>query len=533
MTDAARSADPKGQPYPAASGLLLVTVLGMAVRALAIPGATQNNMDADAAHFLNIARCFARGQGFSNPASWPAWMRPEHLPMPETFKEPGYPWLISHLAPLIHDPFRAGQAISLVAGLLLPLALYALARNLNLSRGTALLAAALVAINPLLAGFSVTVMVESIFAATMTLAFALATARRDDPGRPRPWILDVATGVALGVAFMLRAQTLVSLPAFAVAFMLVRQPVIGARRFTVALAAAVLTASPFILRNLRLFGTPLHSDISAFGIWAYVDRVAFSHGLDHPQAPLAFAITHVPEILRHVAQGVARFAWHSLPTLLLGNPVWVPAFAVGALLAIADWRRWLFAFLYVGCTFVLVFTVSWDERYFSSSTPLFLMLAAWGATWIAGRIGSVRLLGPITSRAVLIATLVALAALQAMWTRRMVAVPTPSELGAARAEAAWLSARLRPEEAVMAVTTSYFAWFTDRPTVHLVIADRERFLGEIRRLKVRYAAFPTSRLAEFAARYPGGRLPDVLVLDHEDPAHDISVFSVRPEPATR
>jgi hypothetical protein len=59
-----------------------------------------------------------------------------------------------------------------------------------------------------------------------------------------------------------------------------------------------------------------------------------------------------------------------------------------------------------------------------------------------------------------------------------------------------------------------------------VIADRERFMATVRRLRVRYAALPTSRLAEFAARYPGGSLPASLVLDHEDPRHDVTVFRV-------
>jgi hypothetical protein len=48
------------------------------------------------------------------------------------------------------------------------------------------------------------------------------------------------------------------------------------------------------------------------------------------------------------------------------------------------------------------------------------------------------------------------------------------------------------------------------------------------RLKVRWAALPTSRLAEFAARYPGGVLPRALVFDHADSVRDVTVFAVRP-----
>jgi hypothetical protein len=79
----------------------------------------------------------------------------------------------------------------------------------------------------------------------------------------------------------------------------------------------------------------------------------------------------------------------------------------------------------------------------------------------------------------------------------------------------------------MAINTSYYAYWVDRPAVYLVIAEPPRFMNEVRRLKVRYAALPTSRLAEIAARYPGGRLPAALLFDHADAATDVTVFRVR------
>src|SRR5689334_74436 len=93
----------------AAVALALILAVAIAVRLYALPGSTIATMDPDGAHFLNIARCFVRGQGFSNPAAWPAWMQPASLPMPETIKEPGYPWLMAKLAAWTGgDLFRAG-----------------------------------------------------------------------------------------------------------------------------------------------------------------------------------------------------------------------------------------------------------------------------------------------------------------------------------------------------------------------------------------------------------------------------------------
>ena len=91
---------------------------------------------------------------------------------------------------------------------------------------------------------------------------------------------------------------------------------------------------------------------------------------------------------------------------------------------------------------------------------------------------------------------------------------------------AFLAAHLARDEAVMVVTTSFYSWFADRNSVHLVIADDAGFAATVRRFKVRYAALPSSRLVEFAARYPGGHLPAMLVLDHVDPQRDVTVFRV-------
>ena len=82
----------------------------------------------------------------------------------------------------------------------------------------------------------------------------------------------------------------------------------------------------------------------------------------------------------------------------------------------------------------------------------------------------------------------------------------------------------------MAVRTSYWSWFSDRKSVHLVIASEPELLEVLRRLKVRYAALELSQIPTFAARYPGGRLPDVFVPLRADSGLDLAMFRIR-EPA--
>jgi len=69
--------------------------------------------------------------------------------------------------------------------------------------------------------------------------------------------------------------------------------------------------------------------------------------------------------------------------------------------------------------------------------------------------------------------------LQVAVARRTLAPYAQPELAAAQKEAAFLSERLAPDEALLAVTTSYWSYFTRRPSVHLIIADPARFAEAI------------------------------------------------------
>jgi hypothetical protein len=518
----AASATPVSErrPLDTAISLALILVVALGARLVALPGSTERSMDPDGPHLLNIARCFERGQGFSNPAAWPAWVKPAKLPAPETFKEPGYPWTIARLARVTGGEFRAAILLSLIAGLVLPLALFAFARSMGLDPLEATLAGLLVAASPLATFMAVRVTVDSLFPALLMITFALAA------WRPRPAWADVATGIVAGLSFMVRGQTLVAAAALAV-LLAVRRPRRDAiAGLVIAGLLATATASPFLIRNLKLFGVPFYSDVGEYGLWPYVDHLTFSHGLERPPPPLAFALTHIPEVLRHMAESLFRFCVYAMPGDILGNPVWIVPLVAGTLFALRRGWRFLPLWLYTGATVLFIFAINWDARYWASTVPFWALLTAMGAAWIARTLGPYPVAGPVRGVHVLIVAMAITFAVQADGTRRRVAHFLAPEVDAAIAEAPFLRTHLAPDEAVMAVTTSFYSWFADRPSVHLVIADRERFEATLRRLKVRYAALPTSRLAEFAARYPGGKLPESLTLDHEDPRHDVTVFRV-------
>jgi hypothetical protein len=227
-----------------------------------------------------------------------------------------------------------------------------------------------------------------------------------------------------------------------------------------------------------------------------------------------------------MAESAVRFSIFALPQEILGNAIWVPPLAAGLLLSLPRWRRFLGVWLYLGATVLFIFAVNWDGRYFTSTVPLWSLFNALGAAWIARAATPLPLAGPLRGRHVLLATLLAAVVVQTAFAKHQVARFVAPEVDAAMAEAPFLRSHLGPDEAVMVVTTSFYSWFADRPSVHLVIADDAAFAETVRRLKVRYAALPTSRLPEFAARYPGGRLPRALVEDHVDSLRNVTVFRV-------
>ena len=505
--------------------LAVVVALALVVRLALARASTEANMDPDAAHFLNIARMFQTGHGFTNPAAWPAWMQPASLPMPETFKEPGYPWLIARLG----VGFATGQWISLVSGTLLPLVTWLLARRRGLSVPASLLAALLVAFSPLALLQSVRVMVDAVFALVVTTMFWLAARQAAPEDTPRPLLRELAAGALFGVAYLLRAQTLILLVPLLVLLFERRQPVQALGRTALVVAAAALVSAPFWLRNLALFHTPMYSDVVAYGLWPYVDHLTFSHGLEHPPAIAPFVLSHVPQVLAHMAHSSFDFFTHALPEEIVGHAFWMLPLAAGVLVSLRAPESWRFAWLYLSITLVFIMAVHWDARYFTSSVPLYCLLTASGAAVLWDRLANLTLVGPLKASTLLTAATAVVLLLQVVQARRTLRGFVPPESAAARKEAAFLRERLAPGEAVLAVTTSYWSWFADRPSVHLILADEGRFDAAMRRLKVRWAALPTSRLAEFAARYPGGALPRSLVYDHADPLTDVTVFSVHPE----
>jgi 4-amino-4-deoxy-L-arabinose transferase-like glycosyltransferase len=507
--------------------LIVIFLVALAARIAALPGSREANMTPDGARLLNLARSIERGEGYVTPEAWPAWLNPARLPTPETFKEPGYPYIIAAIKPFVGDSFRAGQVVSLLAGILLPFLAYAAMRAMEVDRKTALCAGVFVAASPLLIQQSVYLMSDSLFTATLMLAFWMALLT---PGRGRNFrghLTALLSGMAFGLAFLVRAQAVFALPSMVWALVARRQRREAITCVALAALAAVLICSPYLVRNLRSFGTPFHSDVPA--VLFNVDNVPFRHSLEHPPSSLTWVMEHPREILTYSLGGLWRFVVHILPGYLLGQRMWLLPLAVGLVLAILDRRRWGFVLLYGIIMLVSILPLSWTPRYFTSLVPFLAGLAALGLVRITSYLDR---FGPRLRRPVLVFVLIAcssLLVLQMDRARRGTPNTFTPELAAARAYGPWLNERLGPGEAVMAETTSYWSWYSDRPSVYLVISDEARFRNVVERLKVKWVALPLSRLGEFSEQFPDRRLPGLLEPFLEDGDLDIAIFRVSPD----
>ena len=509
-----------------AVAIAFLAIVALVPRLWALRQAGWETLTPDGARFLNLARSIDRGQGFVTPEAWPAWLDPPRLPMPERSKEPGYPYALAALGRLLNDPFRAGQWISLVSGLLLPFAAWGLVRALEPDRVVADVAALLVAASPLLIRQSAYVMADSLFALLVTLSFALAAARGADARRER-W-LAAAAGVSLGLALLVRAQALVAYPTL-LGLLAIGRPWRSSLPRIAAFGVAVgLTLAPWAIHSLRL-GRPLHSDFMTTLVIPYVDPFTFYHGLEPPPAPFGFLIAHVGEVARHFFLSMRTFGWHTLPHELLGSRIWLVPVALGVGLALARWRTWWPLLLFAAITCGIFFALDWLPRYFSALAPVACALAALGAVWLVRGAGPRGVAGPLRVEHVGMAVLAVLVVLAAAPAARHAGETYHPEWAAARAWGPRLAARLAPGEALMVDVTSYWAWTTDRPAVHAVLADEPRLRATLARLHVRVAAMTPEFAREYAARLPDKRLPEWIRPLESDPANGIEIYEVRPE----
>ena len=329
-----RSADLPARPAAAffAVAILLVATLLRLWLASANAGLTM-----DSPLYVSMADSLAKGARAVGPA--------HH----------GYPALIALAGLVLPGRELPGRAISMLAGLLLVVLVYRVARA-NAPRWAAAIAASLVALHPLLAVYSGPIMTETTFLAILFAALLALERRR--PG---------TAGLLFGASYLVRPEGLIA----AIGAMLIgRSGWKGAARMAAGFALIALPYVGYLSWERGTFTlTPkealVHAPAPGRSREWRVGSTANPVAERPPSLPErirvaapAIAASYLPNLGRHLKRLVDSWPWPLLILSLLGlvwkpGPVAVPLLQLLVIPALAVRPEHRFALLYVPSLAVL------------------------------------------------------------------------------------------------------------------------------------------------------------------------------------
>ena len=180
--------------------ILVIAAVALAVR-LAVVISWPHQLEVDADGYLQQARALANGDGFIN----------KQLDEPSAFRPPLYPIVLSVLL-WLRVPYWGIGVFHALLGVATVVMTWGIARRLGLSHWRAFFAAAVVSFDPILVGYTVQAMTETLFTLLLTMVlFFWTTLHTSDPCRfdavtshkimgRRQWI----TGFLLGLTGLCR-----------------------------------------------------------------------------------------------------------------------------------------------------------------------------------------------------------------------------------------------------------------------------------------------------------------------------------------
>jgi 4-amino-4-deoxy-L-arabinose transferase-like glycosyltransferase len=251
----------------------------------------------------------AREIGFWNGRAVPHGLRAT------AFWPPGYPTFLAGVQVL----FGTTVFVSRVAGAATGAATIALTGLLGRSIAGArvgIVAAALVAVSPLLIAADGSLMSETLYVPLVVLALLLAHHARN-----RPTILSwCALGAAIGLAALVREDALLLVVFVMIpTAVLVRRPIREvASRFAVGAVVLVAVLAPWVVRNAVVVGQPTLSTVAASWVVAGANCASTYHGSSvgywdgactHPE--LGFRMSEVSYANRERTQGVSYALHHA------------------------------------------------------------------------------------------------------------------------------------------------------------------------------------------------------------------------------
>lgn len=363
--------------------LLLLAAVALAVRATTA-ALVDGPPHLDAGYYSMVAEQLATGHGFTAPALWSFLEVGGHLPALPVLPVPSnghwmpLPEIVAAGAMALLGPdWRAGQVpMVLLSALLVPITylvgwwLWESRRVAMLAGILAICAGSLLMMYPLVESFAVF--------GVLGAAVLAASVRAVGSPRPGPWL--VLAGAAAGLASLTRIDGVLLTVAPATAWLVLRPFGVGgsfgsvARAFawgTASAAAFLLVVTPWLLRDLAVFGTPFPSPGGRL-LWIRDYNEQFSISLDPTfDRYLAWGL---PSILLSKLGAAVEVAGRTLGVL---GGLFGASFAYGLWIHRRD-RRLAPVTVYVClmfATMVLAFTEHAPKGAFLHSAPAWLPFA--------------------------------------------------------------------------------------------------------------------------------------------------------------
>jgi len=336
----------------------------------------------DEGSFINLAANLAGGRGFTTSVVWHWFGVNESFPVHEDARSPLVPLVYAGLFLVTGVSFRVAQLVNVLAGCATVFLVYLLGRRLH-GAAAGLLGAFMLAVCWPHIRYSAFVYAEAMFAFLVMIALLLLE-RLKDTRRPRQ--AGLVFGALLGLAFLCRANGIFLLPAALVIAWFVRRDTV----VWIVTAFAAL-ASPWMIRNVIVFGKPLYGYYSYFfwvdnvsEMWHRIrDTVPSAHEFFQKHGLIAGTIGRLGAGTRDVLKELWEFEAINLPLAKM-------AFPFGIYFVVSGWhRRIIWAFL--GLFFLLsllptiwLAAVVWICRYFLVFYPPYFIACAVGAVALTG-----------------------------------------------------------------------------------------------------------------------------------------------------
>jgi hypothetical protein len=330
-------------------------LVGSAIRVVAIDAIHAPWGDNGAA-ILDVAKNLANGKGYTTNRIWTFYGPPRQFGQPEGNRQPLLPLAEAAVRLVAGPSFRAAQFVPLIFGLIAIALCFRLGLHLGGSAGAAL-AAWFSATDPIQIYFSAQVEDQIVFLVFFLALLLWLATRHGDRLTGKPFV----PALLLAALYLTRANGLLMVAAYGGICLLHRR----LRHFGAVLGLFVILCSPWFVRNIMVFGNPLHTDNAYFLFTDHFEEVFSVRSA--PPSLREYVTTHtIHEMVGRWLKG----AYLSAEGFLLGNVFRDEPFARGSLmipLLFAAYGLYQSRFRrlleFTGIAFVLHFlSVSWHAH---------------------------------------------------------------------------------------------------------------------------------------------------------------------------